>query len=111
FLLVGWAGVGLASFLLIGFWYTRPTAIAAARKAFVVNVIGDFGLMIAIFLIFGAFGSLTYCGVLDVCPPSNSSPPLLGAGPGIGFGTHIVDPNILLAIAVFLIIAAIAKSA
>ena len=54
FLLIGWAGVGLASFLLIGFWYTRPSAVAAARKAFVVNVIGDFGLMIAIFLIFGA---------------------------------------------------------
>ena len=52
FLLVGWAGVGLASFLLIGFWYTRPAAVAAARKAFVVNVIGDFGLMIAIFLLF-----------------------------------------------------------
>ena len=58
FLLVGWAGVGLASFLLIGFWYTRPSAVAAARKAFVVNVIGDFGLLIAIFLIFGAFGTL-----------------------------------------------------
>ncbi len=64
FLLVGWAGVGLASFLLIGFWYTRSSAVAAARKAFVVNVIGDFGLMIAIFLIFGAFGTLSYCGVL-----------------------------------------------
>ena len=68
FLLVGWAGVGLASFLLIGFWYTRSSAVAAARKAFVVNVIGDFGLMIAIFLIFGAFGSLSYCNVLGVCP-------------------------------------------
>ena len=41
FLLVGGRGVGLASFLLISFWYTRPTAVAAARKAFVVNVIGD----------------------------------------------------------------------
>src|SRR5215831_12799599 len=73
FLLVGWAGVGLASFLLIGFWYTRSSAVAAARKAFVVNVIGDFGLMIAIFLIFGAFGTLSYCGVLNVCQPSSSA--------------------------------------
>src|SRR5258706_224316 len=58
FLLVGWGGVGLASFLLIGFWYTRPAAVAAARKAFVVNVIGDVGLMLAIFLLFIPFGSL-----------------------------------------------------
>jgi NADH-quinone oxidoreductase subunit L len=102
FLLVGWAGVGLASFLLIGFWYTRATAVAAARKAFVVNVIGDFGLMIAIFLIFGAFGTLSYCGVLGVCqaPASNA-----------GMTLATIDPNILLAIAIFLIVAAIAKSA
>jgi NADH-quinone oxidoreductase subunit L len=67
FLLVGWAGVGLASFLLIGFWYTRPAAVAAAKKAFVVNVIGDFGLMIAIFLIVKTFGTLNF-GELFVPP-------------------------------------------
>jgi NADH-quinone oxidoreductase subunit L len=104
FLLVGWAGVGLASFLLIGFWYTRQSAVAAASKAFVVNVIGDFGLMIAIFLIFGAFGTLSYCGVLNVCQPSSSA--VLQSAP-----VTTIDPNILLAIAIFLIIAAIAKSA
>ncbi|HEY7019809.1 MAG TPA: NADH-quinone oxidoreductase subunit L [Ktedonobacterales bacterium] len=104
FLLVGWAGVGLASFLLIGFWYTRHTAVAAARKAFVVNVIGDFGLMIAIFLIFGAFGTLSYCGVLSVCQPSSSA--VLQSAP-----VTTIDPNILLAIGIFFIIAAIAKSA
>src|SRR5438270_11783558 len=60
FLLVGWALVGLASFLLIGFWYQRRSAVAAAQKAFVINVIGDFGLMIAIFLIFKQFGVLNY---------------------------------------------------
>src|SRR5581483_8109999 len=60
FLLVGWALVGLASFLLIGFWYQRRAAVAAAQKAFVINVIGDFGLMLAIFLIFINFGSLNY---------------------------------------------------
>jgi NADH-quinone oxidoreductase subunit L len=104
FLLVGWAGVGLASFLLIGFWYTRTTAVAAARKAFVVNVIGDFGLMIAIFLIFGAFGTLSYCGVLNICQPASSA--VLQSAPIV-----TVNANILLAIAIFLIIAAIAKSA
>ncbi len=60
FLLVGWALVGLASFLLIGFWYTRRSAVAAAQKALVVNVIGDFGLMIAIFLLFKQFSVLNY---------------------------------------------------
>src|SRR5579859_799028 len=60
FLLIGWGLVGLASFLLIGFWYQRPSAVAAAQKALVINVIGDFGLMIAIFLIFRQYGTLNY---------------------------------------------------
>lgn len=60
FLLVGWGLVGLASFLLIGFWYERRTAVAAARKALVINVIGDAGLMLAIFLIFTHYGSLSF---------------------------------------------------
>lgn len=63
FLLVGWGLVGLASFLLIGFWYERRTAVAAARKALVVNVIGDVGLMLAIFLIFTHYGRVDYLGV------------------------------------------------
>ena len=50
-LLVGWGLVGLASYFLIGFWFDRPSAVAAARKAFVINVVGDVGMMIAIFLI------------------------------------------------------------
>src|SRR5216683_6271351 len=62
FLLVGWGLVGLPSFLLIGFWYTRRAAVAAAQKALVINVIGDFGLMIAIFLIFKQYGVLNYFG-------------------------------------------------
>src|SRR5258708_13573278 len=62
FLLVGWGLVGLASFLLIGFWFQRRSAVAAAQKAFVINVIGDFGLMIAIFLIFKQYGVLNYFG-------------------------------------------------
>ncbi|HTK05598.1 MAG TPA: NADH-quinone oxidoreductase subunit L [Ktedonobacteraceae bacterium] len=60
FLLVGWGLVGLASFLLIGFWYQRPSAVAAAKKAFVINVIGDFGLMLAVFLILQEYHSLSY---------------------------------------------------
>src|SRR6201987_2200377 len=60
FLLVGWGLVGLASFLLIGFWFTRRSAVDAARKALVINIIGDFGLMIAIFLIFKHYGALNY---------------------------------------------------
>src|SRR4029077_3951181 len=60
FLLVGWALVGLASFLLIGFWFTRRSAVAAARKALIINIIGDFGLMIAIFLIFKQYGTLNF---------------------------------------------------
>src|SRR5579872_7100664 len=60
FLLVGWGLVGLASFLLIGFWYQRPSAVDAARKALVINIIGDFGLMIAIFIIFKHFGTLNF---------------------------------------------------
>ncbi len=65
FLLIGWGLVGLASFLLIGFWYQRRKAVAAAQKALVINIIGDFGLMIAIFLIFVNFGSLNYHDVFS----------------------------------------------
>lgn len=60
FLLMGWGLVGLASFLLIGFWYRRRAAVAAAQKALVINIIGDFGLMLAIFLIFKHYGALNY---------------------------------------------------
>ena len=56
-LFVGWEGVGLASYLLIGFYYTRPAAATAATKAFVVNRIGDLGLLIGILLTFYTFGT------------------------------------------------------
>ncbi|HXP93303.1 MAG TPA: NADH-quinone oxidoreductase subunit L [Candidatus Binatia bacterium] len=59
-LLVGWGGVGLASFFLIGFYIDRKTAVAAARKAFVINVVGDVGLMFAILVIVTQVGSTTY---------------------------------------------------
>ncbi|HXN09139.1 MAG TPA: proton-conducting transporter membrane subunit, partial [Candidatus Acidoferrales bacterium] len=59
-LLVGWGGVGLASYLLIGFDANRIAAVAAARKALIMNVIGDVGIMLAIFIIYAHFGSLSY---------------------------------------------------
>jgi len=59
-LYVGWEGVGLASYLLIGFWQWKPSAAAAAKKAFVMNRIGDVGLSLAIMLIFITFGTVTF---------------------------------------------------
>jgi NADH-quinone oxidoreductase subunit L len=57
---VGWEGVGLASYLLIGFWFQKTTAADAGKKAFVVNRVGDFGFLIGIFLLLGNFGTLTF---------------------------------------------------
>jgi len=59
-LLVGWGLVGLASYFLIGFWFERPSAVAAARKAFVMNVIGDVGIMFAVFVIVAKVGSIGF---------------------------------------------------
>jgi NADH-quinone oxidoreductase subunit L len=63
-LYVFWEGVGLCSYLLIGFWYQRPSAAAAAKKAFVVNRIGDFGFITGVFLIWTTFHSLDFASVL-----------------------------------------------
>ncbi|MBV9646722.1 MAG: NADH-quinone oxidoreductase subunit L [Candidatus Eremiobacteraeota bacterium] len=72
-LLVGWGLVGLASYFLIGFWFERPSAVAAARKAFVINVVGDVGLMFAVFVLFSHTGSIAYTDVFarvrDLAPP------------------------------------------
>ena len=59
-LLVGWGLVGLASYFLIGYWFFKPSAVAAARKAFVINVFGDVGIMFAIFAIFANVHSITF---------------------------------------------------
>ena len=59
-LYLGWEGVGLASYLLIGYYYPRPSAVAAAKKAFITNRIGDFGLAIGIFLLYNYFGTADY---------------------------------------------------
>ena len=62
---VFWEAVGLCSYLLIGFWFHKPSAAAAAKKAFVVNRIGDFGFMLAIFLIWQTFGTLDFAALFD----------------------------------------------
>ncbi len=64
-LFFGWEGVGLASYLLIGFWYKKPSANAAAIKAFVVNRVGDFGFALGIFAVFFVFGSLDFDTVFE----------------------------------------------
>ena len=65
---VGWEGVGLCSYLLIGFWYERPSAAEAGKKAFIVNRIGDFGFMLGVLLLFTATGSLRFGDVFDRAP-------------------------------------------
>ena len=67
-LFFGWEGVGLCSYLLIGFWYKKPSANAAAIKAFLVNRVGDFGFAIGIFLIFFFYGTLNYDEVFQQTP-------------------------------------------
>ena len=66
---IGWEGVGLASYLLIGFFFTRDSAAAAGKKAFIVNRIGDFGFLIALFLMIQHFGSLDFAKVFDAVNP------------------------------------------
>ncbi|MEV6206609.1 NADH-quinone oxidoreductase subunit L [Kitasatospora sp. NPDC051914] len=90
-LYVGWEGVGLASYLLIGFWQHKPSAATAAKKAFIVNRVGDMGLSIAIMLMFVEFGSFTFG-------------PVFGAADDASEGK-------LTAIALMLLLAACGKSA
>jgi NADH-quinone oxidoreductase subunit L len=66
---IGWEGVGLASYLLIGFWFTRDSAAAAGKKAFIVNRIGDFGFLIALFLMIRHFQSLDFLRVFAAVMP------------------------------------------
>ncbi|TMQ55797.1 MAG: NADH-quinone oxidoreductase subunit L [Candidatus Eisenbacteria bacterium] len=65
---LGWEAVGLCSYLLIGFWYQRPAAAEAGKKAFVVNRIGDWGFLLGIFLIFVTFGSVDFATVFTQAP-------------------------------------------
>ena len=67
-LYVGWEGVGLASYLLIGFWQHKPSAATAAKKAFVVNRVGDLGLSVGVMLMFTYMGTVTFAGVAEAAP-------------------------------------------
>ena len=73
-LFFGWEGVGLASYLLIGFWYLKPEANAAAIKAFVVNRVGDFGFALGIFGIFAVFGTISFDAVFRAAPDVAGKP-------------------------------------
>jgi NADH-quinone oxidoreductase subunit L len=75
---IGWEGVGLASYLLIGFWFTKDSAASAGKKAFIVNRIGDFGFLIALFLLIKHFGSLNFEQVFTAFAPLPSE--TVGAG-------------------------------
>lgn len=96
-LYVGWEGVGLASYLLIGFWQHKPSAATAAKKAFLVNRVGDMGLSIAIMLMFTTFGTFAFGPVLG----THAEPGLVGD----------TSEGKLTAIALMLLLAACGKSA
>jgi NADH-quinone oxidoreductase subunit L len=93
-LIVGWAFVGAASYLLISFWYRRTTATHAGIKAFVINVIGDVGLVIGAFLIFNKVGTLDYTGVFETADE-----------------VFRVNDGVLIAACLMLLVGAFAKSA
>ncbi len=100
FLIIGWAMVGLSSYLLIGFWYQRRSAVLAARKAFVMNVIGDVGMILGTFVLFVQTGSVTYQGVL--CYP---------VGCDSGFHKALTEGPTLELAAFLLLVGAVTKSA
>jgi NADH-quinone oxidoreductase subunit L len=100
-LFFGWEGVGLASYLLIGFWFKKESANNASMKAFIVNRVGDLGLLIAMFLIFKTFGTLTFSEVFSqAADQSKNLIKIFGA-----------EYNLITTICVFLFIGAMGKSA
>ena len=101
-LFFGWEAVGLVSYLLIGFWYDRETAIFANLKAFLVNRVGDFGFLLGIGLILAHFGTLDYAAVFKAAPElAAKTIPLLGA----------TEVSLMTAICIGLFIGAMGKSA
>ena len=101
-LFFGWEGVGLCSYLLIGFWYTKPSANAAAIKAFIVNRVGDFGFALGIFAIYAVFGSLDFDTVFAAAPEF--------ADRTFTF-LWMVEANVITTITLLLFIGAMGKSA
>ncbi|WP_090772431.1 NADH-quinone oxidoreductase subunit L [Nonomuraea maritima] len=79
-LFIGWEGVGLASYLLIGFWQFKPSAATAAKKAFVVNRVGDLGLLVGMFVIWTTFGTLTFQGLAEKITPGTQNGTMLAIG-------------------------------
>ena len=102
-LFFGWEAVGLVSYLLIGFWYTRPTAIFANLKAFLVNRVGDFGFILGIGLVLAWFGSMNYTEVFSHPDLKKIAATTLTFLPG--------DPTVLTAACIGLFIGAMGKSA
>jgi NADH-quinone oxidoreductase subunit L len=72
-LYVGWEGVGLASYLLIGFWNQKPTYATAAKKAFVMNRVGDLGLSLAIMIAFASMGTVSFAGIEEAAPKASTT--------------------------------------
>ena len=88
-LFFGWEGVGLMSYLLIGFWFKRPTAVRANLKAFLINRVGDFGFLLGIALIAHACASLNYNEVFAAASDMSARPPLSGPGFDMAFITAV----------------------
>src|SRR5438876_934927 len=110
FLITGWALVGLSSYLLIGFWYQRHSAVVAARKAFVMNVIGDVGMILGTFIIFMDLHSVRFADVFRDLRPSQ--PCQFGQLCASNSTVHFVSDSPSLELAAFLLlVGAIAKSA
>ncbi|MEO1583949.1 MAG: proton-conducting transporter membrane subunit, partial [Planctomycetota bacterium] len=103
-LYLGWEGVGLCSYMLIGYFYKSPAAVAAAKKAFIVNRIGDLGLAIGVFLTFVHFGTVEYAELF-------SSEQLAGYIDSVKAGNAADVPLMAQLIPVFLMIGAFGKSA
>ena len=100
-LFFGWEGVGLASYLLIGFWFKKESANNASMKAFIVNRVGDLGLLIAMFLIFKTFGTLTFSEVFTQAAEQSKNTIKIFGG----------EFNLITTICIFLFIGAMGKSA
>jgi NADH-quinone oxidoreductase subunit L len=88
FSFLGWEGVGFCSYELVGFWFDRNSAAVAAKKAFVTNRVGDFGFMIALFLMFDHFGSFNYSSVLG--PLMGGAHGAIGSATATGLGLMLV---------------------
>ncbi len=104
FMFLGWEGVGFCSYALVGFWFDRETAAVAAKKAFVTNRVGDVGFMLAIFVIFFHFGSLSFSQVLGGYSGGHTVGLLAGHAGAIPGGTAT-------AICLLLLLGAVGKSA